>query len=94
MSAPNRQGRPSMTEDEAQSMARLMKDRDGRMFLERLERIKRHKQDLAHNIKDYAAQMQHQGGITEIIDLQREFSDALKSQSYQRPAVNRQGRFG
>lgn len=94
MSAPRRQGRPELTDDDIQALARLTRDRDGKMLLDRLERIKRHKQDMAHNIREYADQMQHQGAIAELIDLQREFEDAVKAINEKPVAVDRQGRFG
>lgn len=94
MSVPRRQGRPEFTADEEQALARLTRDPDGMVLIKRLQRIKTHKQESAHRIKEYSDQMQHQGGIAEMIDLLRDFDDAEKAASTKPVTVNKQGRFG
>lgn len=94
MSAIRRQGRPELTESDAQAMHRIARSADGRALLDRLERVKHYKQDMSPGIKDYGEQMQHQGKIREITELLREFTDAEAATRIIRPVVNQQKRFG
>lgn len=88
----NRPGRPEMTKAEQDAMTRLAKDPDGRVFLGRLGRIKRHKQDEDMAVTDHAVSLLTKGAVQELDALLREFQEAVEADKPQsRP--DRQKRF-
>ncbi len=92
--APKRQNRPAFTQEEVQALHRILRSPDGQVLLNRLERVKRYKQDRADDITDHSRSMQHQGQIKEIKEIVREFEEADNAAKPDGPVVDRQKRFG